>query len=133
MGHVAKSFGLLENPKAVRSGGDDVIGKIFNGHYASAALLTDGTSKNIEASDNGKTLTRAEKKQQRDEKYSLSKTLQKTKRQIQSKGTVHAVKDRQKLRAIGKKPVTVSGKFRKATGGYFKNKLRNQTTSEFSS
>ncbi len=33
LGHVAKSFGLRESPKALRSS-EDVIGKIFNGAYS---------------------------------------------------------------------------------------------------
>jgi hypothetical protein len=37
LGHVAKSFGLLENPKTIRNH-DDVLGKIANGQYGRAAL-----------------------------------------------------------------------------------------------
>ena len=36
LGHVAKSFGLRESPKALRSA-EDVIGKIFNGAYSALA------------------------------------------------------------------------------------------------
>ena len=52
LGHVAKSFGLRDNPKAVH-GDDDIMGKIFNGEFASA-LLND----------------KKYKQEKRDEKYS---------------------------------------------------------------
>jgi ATP-dependent RNA helicase DDX31/DBP7 len=57
LGHVAKSFGLRENPQGLTiKGGDDVIGKIFNGEFSSTVALDKET-----------------KQKARDEKYSLSK------------------------------------------------------------
>jgi len=159
LGHVAKTFGLRESPKALRNS-DDVIGKIFNGVYSvkSAAAVEKLSSKDAKAI--------------RDAKYGLSANAKNGKKKDDKKRsttvtgptpgflTAHLKKggDRQKLRKMGSSGSTSgntnsvggpsggsgninstggstqlkpSGKFRQTTG-YFRKKLRAQVTSEFS-
>lgn len=115
LGHVAKSFGLRESPKALRHR-DDIIAKIFNGSFTSTAIV-----KNSKMT-----------KQERDDKYKLSGPS--------GGGVKKQSKDKQKMRKMGKSSnrsnsssgMAPSGKFRKAgSGGYFRKRLREQTNSEF--
>jgi hypothetical protein len=130
LGHVAKSFGLRENPKSIRAE-EDVIGKIFNGEYSAANV------------DNSKD----SEKKRRDDKYALARLAKKdpNKRNTSkedegcsSSGEVGRIKkkagDKQVIRKMSSKSLgglTVSGKFRKAKDGYFRKKLKEQSTSEF--
>lgn len=116
LGHVAKTFGLVEHPKALRNR-DDIMAKIFNGSFTAAAV------------GKGSMMTR----KARDEKYSLSGGGGGT-----SGGGKKGAKDKQKSRKMGKpvgsnsSSMAPSGKFRKAQGGgYFRKKLREQTKDEF--
>lgn len=74
LGHVAKSFGLRDSPKTLR-GGEDVIGKIFNGAFSEKLYLQkmQQHSEHLEraASTSGKSAKQL-KKMERDKKYSLS-------------------------------------------------------------
>ena len=148
LGHAAKSFALRDKPTALR-GGHDVIGQIFNGVYAESV----GPSKGKEESD------RVLKKRVRDEKFSLSgklvndnssssssskrKKLNGNDSPTMERASVSSVlkkgKDRQKLRKMGSSSDTdqkggskVVGKNFRKTNGYFRKKLRAQTTAEFS-
>lgn len=117
LGHVAKSFGLRDNPKSVRSD-DDIMGKIFNGEFAEA-LLND----------------KKYRQEKRDEKYSLSKkgkTNDNDSSKPCSKPTAIRLdkNERTKTRKFGK-ALTQSGNFRKSDG-YFKKKAKKQSASEFS-
>ena len=115
LGHVAKSFGLRDNPKSVRSD-DDVMGKIFNGEFAEA-LLND----------------KKYRQEKRDEKYSLSKKGIKS-NESGGEGKPSMIRldknERTKTRKFGKS-LTSSGKFRKSDG-YFKKKNKKMSASEFS-
>jgi len=131
LGHVTKSFGLRESPKALRNH-DDIIGKIFNGNFSAEAL-----GKIIGTSAQAKKLAR-------DAKYSLSKPKAKAPvveisaaspadRQKQRLKLVKTqARDKQKLRKMGSSShLSASGKFRKSDGGYFRKKLRETAKQEF--
>ena len=106
LGHVAKTFGLVENPKALRNR-DDMMAKIFNGSFTSANVAK------------GSHMTR----KARDEKYSLSGGGSGG-----GGGGKKNFKDKQKPRKMGKSSSgvrnTSSGKFRQG-GSYFKQKLKS--------
>lgn len=159
LGHVAKSFGLRESPKALR-GGEDVIAKIFNGAYSALNLKNSrdekrdkfraGGGKGQGQSQDGKKRKRgADEDGGRDSKRGRAVGSGST----QNPGVaVKSGRDKQKVRKMGKASaagagagakrggsskgrgdkLTASGAFRKTTG-YFKKKLRSQMTSEFSS
>jgi hypothetical protein len=191
LGHVAKSFGLLENPKTIRNH-DDVLGKIANGQYGRAALaqLQESRSKKMsreerdqkyalgsqrERDNNNKQRgDRADGKQRGDRadgKHRRSSDRQaeaasaSTKRKFADMSAASVVRASapaapaasggeeqnddgdnrkkranvdprtlQKMKKVGSdnKVLTASGKFRKSQGGYFRKKLREQHTSEFS-
>jgi hypothetical protein len=150
LGHVSKSFGLLENPKAIRNH-DDVIAKIMNGAYSRANMAAVQEQRN-------RKLTRED----RDKKYALSNQQNDKKgggggggaRKGDSRGArdkaerdTHGEDERplkrptfegrdkslQKPKKVGsKKTLAASGNFRKSSGGYFRKKLREQHTAEFS-
>lgn len=138
LGHVAKSFGLQDNPKNLRNC-DDVIGKIFNGEYSAFNV------KNQDSRGDSKQTTRNHRSRgdaggqqsvvDRD-KGSAPVALLTTARP----GVLKTGSDKQKLRKMGKRSsgtsssssrmLSSSGKFRK-TNGYFKKQLRSQTSAEF--
>lgn len=119
LGHVAKTLGLVEHPKALRNR-DDIMAKIFNGSFTAAAV------------GKGSTMTR----KARDEKYSLSGGGGGA--GAGGSGSKKGSKDKQKSRKMGKpvgsnsSSMAPSGKFRKAQGGgYFRKKLREHHKNEF--
>ncbi len=116
LGHVAKCFGLRDNPKSIKSE-EDVIGKIINGEYS---------MHNVKY--NKPELSRDEKKKLRDEKYSLTATSGKKRKATARRDSNE---NRQKLRKMSTSSLSASGKFRKSDG-YFRKKLKEQSTSEFS-
>jgi hypothetical protein len=134
LGHVAKSFGLQDNPKNLRNC-DDVIGKIFNGEYSAFNV------KNQDSRGESKQNTRNHRSrgdaggQQSVVGYDKGSVALTTARP----GALKTGNDKQKLRKMGKRSATSgsssrmlssSGKFRK-TNGYFKKQLRSQTSAEF--
>lgn len=159
LGHVAKSFGLRESPKALRSS-EDVIGRIFNGAYSALNSSSARREERYGHGGAGKGGGGDPKKRKRSEdsagssgKRSKREKGASTSTSTQNPGVaVKSGKDRQKLKKMGKSAggaasagkrgssggrskgdkLTASGVFRKTTG-YFKKKLRSQMTSEFSS
>eukprot|EP01035_Chromulina_nebulosa_P017582 gene17582-23152_t len=133
-GHVAKTFGLVESPTNTSiNTQEDVIGKIMNGDYSDAKLLeielNNSSASNDDSDKDKKLLTKQEKREIRNQKYSLSSKLKQKKAMISKSGKNKI----QKLRKVGKNlNLQPSGKFRKSGGGYFKRKLSMQASSEFS-
>lgn len=150
IGHVAKSFALRENPTTNLRNQEDVIAKIANGQYNSAEMnkvldkdakkaardkkyglaSSSGRCKNVEEKSSSLSSSR-KKKEVNDELKEIGNNA------INS--STSSIK-KQPLRKMGakgkgssKKELTASGKFRNAAGGsYFRKKLKNQMTSEFS-
>lgn len=139
LGHVAKSFGLRENPLNIQQQSDDIIGRVMNGEYSVSNLQ----AKYQEIKENEikkENLTKEEKKKLRDEKYSLSKNRKLPNNRLNGMKRIEMKSNKnlqQKLNHSIKDPnqkgnmANPSGRFRK-TSGYFKKKLRNQSSSEFS-
>jgi superfamily II DNA/RNA helicase len=126
LGHVAKSFALRERPTALRVEENDIIGRIMNGEFVAAATTTASSTTG---------LTRKEKKRKRDEKYSLSARKKMSQGNFAAGGT-KSKQDKskqQKIRRTSAKAAKLapSGRFRKS-GGYFRKKLRAQSSAEFS-
>lgn len=134
LGHVAKSFGLQDNPKNLRNC-DDVIGKIFNGEYSAFNV------KNQDSKGDSKKTTRNHRS--RDDASGQQSIVDRDKGSAVAlttarPGAVKTGSDKQKLRKMGKRSTTSgssrvlssSGKFRK-TNGYFKKQLRSQSSAEF--
>jgi hypothetical protein len=75
LGHVAKSFGLRDSPKALR-GGEDVIGQIFNGIYSEKVHLQKLQRQKEFDETNAERMkgksAKQQKKMERDKKYSIS-------------------------------------------------------------
>ncbi|KAJ1440154.1 P-loop containing nucleoside triphosphate hydrolase protein [Ochromonadaceae sp. CCMP2298] len=147
LGHVAKSFGLRESPKNLRSS-EDVIGKIFNGAYSSLNPSHRIRQENRQEGGGGGGGQVGDKRKLGQDGDS-SKVRRSTKvlpAKISKPSTqnpglvVKSGKDRQQLRRMGTVKnktkgkggaLTATGAFRKTTG-YFKKQLRSQATSEFS-
>ena len=108
LGHVAKCFGLRDNPKSIKSE-EDVIGKIINGDYSMHNVKYNKVE-----------LSKDEKKKLRDEKYSLAATSGKKRKATTRRDSGES---RQKLRKMSTSSLSASGKFRKSDG-YFRKKLK---------
>jgi hypothetical protein len=151
LGHVAKSFGLRESPKALR-GGEDVIAKIFNGAYSalnaknareekrdrykaqgSSSKGGDGKRKHAGEADGG---DRKRSKGPSTQNPGVAVKSGRDRQKVRKMGSASAGAASGGKRAGGSKgrgdKLTASGVFRK-TSGYFKKKLRSQMSSEFSS
>jgi len=131
LGHVAKSFGLQDNPKNLRNC-DDVLGRIFNGEYSAF---------NAKYQDSKENMQHSVRNQSRDNSGGQKSIVDRDEGSIVVSARPGALKtgaDKQKLRKMGKrsgtsgssKMLASSGKFRK-TNGYFKKQLRSQTIAEF--
>eukprot|EP01038_Epipyxis_sp_PR26KG_P008178 gene8178-11064_t len=161
LGHVAKSFGLRESPSELRCN-DDVIGKIFNGYYMSHNSNNNNGYNNINNNNNNNNNNKIVANNNNNNNNNNNKnskiianinnnnnnnnkenSLIGKKRKNRDGG----VTDTQKLRKMGSSlsssslPVgggggvsklSPSGKFRKSSG-YFRKKIRMQSSSEFSS
>ena len=161
LGHVSKSFALSESPNVLRSH-DDVLGKIVNGTYAvhsGEGEDNEGQKKMTRADRDSKYSLSQKKRSMSLSSDSNNNNSSMKKRRTTGTGDEDSrsagasasasaspqdgsVKDKrmlQKLKQVGDKKKssaapTASGKFRKAGGtGYFRKKLREQSTSEFSS
>lgn len=163
LGHVAKSFGLRESPKALR-GGEDVISKIFNGAYSALNLKNSRDEKRdkFRAGGGGKGQDGKKRKRGGDEdsgrdgKRGKSSGSSSPSSSTQNPGVaVKSGRDKQKVRKMGKASGAGGGAGAKRGGssssskgrgdrltasgafrkttGYFKKKLRSQMSSEFSS
>lgn len=163
LGHVAKSFGLRESPKALRSS-EDVIAKIFNGAYSvlntraernnnnrdrfkAGAGTNNSSSKGGKAASGkrsrGTTVVREDSDGGDRKKRKLTAPAS-----TQNPGlAVKSGRDRQKVRKMGSSSAGSGSKSAskgkgdrltasgvfRKTTGYFKKKLRSQMSSEFSS
>lgn len=146
LGHVAKSFALRESPSGLRNE-EDIIAKIANGEFSKRSVSR-STDKQAKREARDEKFKLGNKRKPKDTKRHLSlkegdddgsnctSSASKTDDYDQSlneKPTIRSKSELQPLRKMGKTKLKASGNFRKSGGGYFRKKLREQQTSEFSS
>ena len=141
---------MQESPSALRHS-EDVIAKISNGEFSIEKIkaLNNRQQRNKQQREIDKNSDRVNVKinskvRKNKEIDDLESNMNDSNQPIISTENIEvkAVRESKSRQNIGKQPLrnmgsskslTASGKFRKASGGYFKNKLKTQSASEFQS